>query len=276
MGRGRRGLVPGFTLPSHMSDVVVLLDGVAPSADARSLLDDPAFTGGMAVFETLRTYGRVPFRLDVHLDRLAASAQWCGIPCDRARLAAEIGALVLPWEAKINLFLSAGGRRVVRAEMLDRARVGAEVRVASREWTPSPWLPGRVKHTSRAAWVLAAQQAGVDEVLWVDRDGFWTEANRSNLFVVRDGAWWTPPDDGRILQGVTRDVFLEVARELGEEVHEAPVKAGPVEEIYLCSTLKELAPVVELDGEPAPGAGPVGRRIHAAFRRRYPPELRGP
>ena len=42
---------------------------------------------------------------------------------------------------------------------------------ASVEWEPAPWLPGSVKHGSRAAWVLASKAHDVDEVIFVDRDG---------------------------------------------------------------------------------------------------------
>lgn len=148
------------------------------------------------------------------------------------------------------------------------SRAGAPVRVVTRPWSPSPWLPGRVKHTSRMPWVLAARQAGVDEVIWIAPDGLWTEANRSNLFVVRGGVFLTPPDDGRILQGVTRDALLAAARAVGVDAREEPVPAGPCDELYLASTLKELAPVVEIDGYPGPGAGPIGAAVLAEFRRR--------
>ncbi len=252
-----------------------LLDGV-PCPDGRGALrlDDPALLLGMAVFETLRTYGGVPFRMDVHLARLGASARFCGIPWDAPReatVADEVrrAATALPGETKINVILTGGGHRIVKAEPLDRSRVGAPVRVATRPWAPSPWLPGRVKHTSRAGWTLAAQAAAVDEVLWEAPEGVWTEASRSNLFVVRDGLLLTPPDDGRILQGVTRDALIEAARDAGVRVDERPVLTGPCDEMYLCSTLKELAPVTELDGAPGPGAGPIGRAVHAAFQSRF-------
>ena len=97
-------------------------------------------------------------------------------------------------------------------------------------------------------------------------DGDWTEANRSNVFVVRDGIVLTPPDDGRILQGVTRDGLIEAGRAAGIPIHETPVAAGPCDELYLCSTLKELSPVIALDGSPSAGAGPVGTRLLAAFQ----------
>jgi branched-chain amino acid aminotransferase len=253
-----------------------LFDGVpCPDGRAPFPVDDPGLTLGMSVFETLRTYGGRPFRVGTHLARLGASALFCGIAWDDARertVRAELDhvAATQTGESKLNVLLTGGGHRLVKAEPLDLTRAGAPVRVVTRPWAPSPWLPGRVKHTSRAAWVLAARQAGVDEVVWVAPDGVWTEANRSNVFVVRGGVLCTPPDDGRILQGVTRDAILEVARGLGVPVREAPVPAGPCAEMYLCSTLKELAPVVEIDGYPGPGGGPVGKAVLAAFRAAAP------
>jgi branched-subunit amino acid aminotransferase/4-amino-4-deoxychorismate lyase len=246
------------------------LDGVpCPTGQGLFKLDDPGLNLGMAVFETLRTYGRRPFRVDTHLARLDASARHCGILWDPVATRAEIDAVAasVPGESKINVLLTAGGHRVVKAVHLDLSRVGAPVRVATRPGSATPWLPGWVKHTSRLGWVLAARQAGVDEVIW-ELDGEWTEANRSNLFVVRGGVLRTPPDDGRILQGVTRDSVLVAAHALGLKVREEPVPAGPCEELYLCSTLKELAPVVELDGQPGPGGGPIGDAVLAELRRR--------
>jgi len=248
----------------------LLVDG-APATHVALAPDDAALWTGHAVFETLRTYARRPFRLDVHLDRLDASARWMGLASvDRDVVTAEIATVTadIAGEAKVNVLLTAGGRRVVKAEPLDRSRVGAPLRIVTRPWTPTPWLPGRVKHTSRAGWTLAAR--GADEVLWVDPSGCWTEANRSNVFVVRDGVLLTPPDDGSILQGVTRDCLCEAARAVGITIVEGPVRAGPCDELYLCSTLKELAPVVEVDGVARPAGGPVGARLAVAFRDRFP------
>jgi len=271
----------------------ILLDGV-PCTDGRGALrmDDPALWTGMAVFETLRTRQGLPFRVEVHLARLRESAAWCGVPFHeglQAELAQVAEALVTgpggPREAKLNVLLTEGGHRIVKAEALDLSRAGAPVRVVTRAWAPDPWLPGHVKHVSRAGWVLAARRAGVDEVLWSApsanlghlpahrRKGerVWTEANRSNVIVVRDGVLLTPPDDGRILQGVTRDGMLAAARRAGLPMREEEVPVGPCEEMYLCSTLKELAPIVELDGEPGPGGGPLGAALHAAFRAEWDP-----
>ena len=127
-----------------------LLDGEAcPDGTGRLDLDDPALWTGLAVFETLRTYGRAPFRPEVHLERLAASASFCGIAFDdasRGRALDELQRVAdgMPGESKLNVLLTAGGRRIVRAEALDLSRAGAPVRVASRRWAPDPWLPGWV------------------------------------------------------------------------------------------------------------------------------------
>lgn len=254
-----------------MTQTLTWLDGVGcPDGRGSLRLDDLVLISGLGVFETLRTYGGVPFRLGTHLARLRASAAFCGLDCPpevEPELIAAAEAIGV--EAKLNVILTGSGHRIVRAEPLDLSRSGAPVRIATRPWSPSPWLPGRVKHTSRAGWILAARQAGVEEVLWLAPDGCWTEANRSNLFVVRDGVLLTPPDDGRILQGITRDCLLEAARAIGVPVEEVPVPAGPCEEMYLSSTLKELAPVEELDGYGVRGAGPIGAAVLGEFRRRF-------
>lgn len=254
-----------------MTQPFYLLDGEpCPSGRGAIALDDIVLINGVGVFETLRTYRRVPFRLATHLGRLQASARFCGIPW-HPQVEEELHRVAdaMAGEGKLNVILTGSGHRIVRAEPLDLSRSGAPVRVATRPWAPSPWLPGRVKHTSRAGWVLAARQAGVDEVLWIAPDGTWTESNRSNLFVVRGGVLLTPPDDGRILQGVTRDALLEAAASIGVPAREETLIAGPCQEMYLSGTLKELAPIVEMDGYPAPGAGPIGAAVLDAFRKRF-------
>lgn len=240
-------------------------------------MDDPAIGNGMAVFEALRTYERRPFRPIAHLGRLRASAAWFGFGCAEDHVILdEIEAVVASeaTECSVLVTLTGGGRRLVRSRPLELSRVGAPLRVATVPFEAPPWLPGWVKHTNRAGWVLAAAKAGVDEVLFVGLDGCWTEANRSSIFAVRDGALLTPPKDGRILRGVTRGALIEAAIEAGVPVREAPLFPGPVDELYLASTLKELAPVVELDGVAAAGRGPIGDSIAATFRRRVQIEQR--
>jgi branched-chain amino acid aminotransferase len=231
--------------------------------------DDPGLLLGYTAFETLRTYHSRPFRLNAHLDRLRASAAAIALelpPDDQMEdEVAELLATCPIGDVELRITLTAGGRRILRARGLQPAPTS--LRCATRPLQVNDSLPGWIKHGSRLAWVRSVADAGVDEVLWVDSDGLFVEGTRSNVFAVIDGHFITPPADGRLLAGVTRQVLLDVARAAGLPVAEAPVAAAaPLTELYLSSTLKELRPVVELDGRAIVGEGPVGLVVARAFR----------
>lgn len=226
---------------------------------------DPGLTRGWNVFETFRSYGPTPFRLDEHVVRLQMSRAAVDIPLSEG-VTQRLLERVEP-DSWHRITLTRGGQEVITVAPIDPAYVGCERRVACVGWTALPGLPGTVKHGSRLHWQAAATHLGVDEVLLVAPDGAILEANRSNVIAVIGGVVVTPPLDGRQLAGVTRQAMLDAAREAGLPVEEAPLPSfARFDELYLCSTLKELAPVVELDGRPGPGAGPIGDRLHAAFR----------
>ena len=227
--------------------------------------DDPGVLRGLIVFDTLRTYGSRPFRLAEHLGRLERSAAACGIPMPSRRVLEADIARVTGEDHWIRVTLTAGGNRIVEARPVDPAKPGRAVRCATVRTLPSPFLPGSVKHGSRLSWVLAARELGVDEVIFVDLEGHVLEANRSNVVAVVGGALVFPPDDGRALSGVTRGALIEAGA--GLELVERPLHIDePIQELYLASTLKELAPVAELDGRPI-GGGPVGKSLQRRFRR---------
>ena len=228
--------------------------------------DDPGVLLGLTVFETMRTYGSRVFRLERHLDRLERSAAELDIsPPPRAAIRREITARA-EVDSRIRYTLTAGGHRVVDVRPIDVERVRHPMRVATLEWEPPTYLPGAVKHGSRAGWIIAARRLGVDEVILVDRGGRLLEANRSNLFAVRDGIIMTPPLDGRFLAGVTRGALIDGARRAGLELNEVPLQRDAAyDELYLSSTLKQLAPVIQIDGAPGPGAGPLGTALISAF-----------
>lgn len=219
---------------------------------------------GGIVFDTFRTYGARPFRRAAHLARLERSAEACDVPMPSLEvLLSEVERVVGP-DHWVRITLTAGGNRAVEARPIDVARVGRPVRCATVEVHPNPALPGFVKHGSRLAWSQAAKRYDVDEVVFVDPEGFLLEANRSSLFAVVGGALVTPPADDRILMGVTRQALIDAAGPGGVEVRPLH-RSEPLQELYLASTLKELAPVAALDGQ-AVGGGPVGKSLQVAFR----------
>ena len=248
---------------AHSGEIWVdgVLDGGIPG-------DDPGLLLGLTVFETLRTYRGVPFRLASHLDRLMASARALEITLPaRTQIEADILAQC-EGDVYLRYTFTGGGHRILQRQPIDPDMIGRPMRVARMPWQNPPSLPGAVKHGCRAAWILSARQNGVDEVLLVDPSGHILEANRSSVIAVIDGVLCTPPLDGRQLAGVTREALLDAARMVGVELVEKTVPAhARFDELYLASTLKELAPVISIDGEPCPGLGPYGQRLHSAFRR---------
>ena len=230
-------------------------------------VDDPGFTLGWTAFETLRSYGPRPFRLDAHLARLAGSAAALFVPIPPLELLREELLQHLGADEVARLTLTAGGRRVLELGPVDPARIRRPVRCAPCLWPTDLPVRGHAKHGARAFWAVAARREGVEEVILHDRDGFVLEASRSNVITALDGALITPPVDGDALDGVTRRAILEAAEEAGLPLRVAPLRVDqPVEELYLCSTLKELAPVVGMPSCAREGFGPLGERLHAALR----------
>ncbi|MEE2756366.1 MAG: aminotransferase class IV [Myxococcota bacterium] len=230
--------------------------------------DDPGLLFGLTAFETLRTYDGVPFRFDAHLLRLQRSADAMGLDLPPiVQVRREIRS-ACQGNVSIRYTVTAGGNIILQRKAIESGTAGRVVRVASLSWVNPPSLPGAVKHGCRAAWLLAARKAQVDEVLLVDPDGHILEANRSNVFAVIEGRLITPPLDGRQLAGVTREALMDAAKAAQIDVAEAAIPVdSSFDELYLASTLKELSPVVECNGRPLTGHGPIGARLHRAFRR---------
>jgi branched-chain amino acid aminotransferase len=275
---------------------VASIDGVihAPG-DARVSVYDRGFLYGDSVFETIRTYGGEPFALGEHLARLAGSAAKIGItmPIGPADLALEVRRAVRAArndESYIRVTVTRGTGalgldpglardplRVILVEPftpLPAALYRDGVRaITTRLDRPADTAPG-AKITNYLASLLAVQDAkarGAHEALLLDARGEVIEGATSNVFVVRDGALITPPEDAGILAGITRAQVIEVATELGIAVRFATFSpAFAAQEGFLTSSLREVLPLVQIDdhrlGDARPG--PITRAIHAAFRHR--------
>lgn len=243
-----------------------ILDGVlAPLDETRLPVTDPALTVGWSVFETLGVQDGEPNRLDAHLRRLFTSCDGAEIPCpDEARLRAQVAELVAvaPAEARVRITVTGGGRCLLTAVPMPVGRAGKPVRAVRGAHRDEPFLAGRIKHSSRAPWVVAVRRSGADEVLLVDENGRFTEGTTSAIVAVVDGVIWTAPDDGRILASTTLAGLLKRAEALRIPVRRRGAPAvGPWDGLYIASATRRLAPVVALDDEALPGWEPVGRRL---------------
>jgi 4-amino-4-deoxychorismate lyase len=248
--------------------------------------DDEAFLRGRGAFETLRIYGGRPFELREHLGRLSESAARLGLPPPELQ---EIESLVSAAieeaaadEAVLRLYATPGRADgggpfaiVLVAELpadLEEQRARG-LRTISVEFRPSD-LIGGVKSTSYALNMVAVDQAkarGADDAVFLAGDETVLEATTSNLWWRRGRTLYTPSLHLGILAGVTRAVLIETAPALGFEVEEGifPVpELAAAEEAFTSSSVREVMPVVALDGRPigdgAPGEGT--RELQAALR----------
>ncbi|MFN2432802.1 MAG: aminotransferase class IV [Gemmatimonadota bacterium] len=259
-------------------------------------IDDPAFTLGEGVYETvLVRKGRLPFWED-HWRRLCASADALDLevpltfaaatrvleelalrndlPDALARIQLS-GAGLPPWPSAPGNGRPARGPRPPRSVLV---RLAALPRVTADEvllgWKIvlsrlpyAPFLP-QVKHTSRLANVLArreAERAGAQEAILLDGRGVLLEGTRSSVFFLRDEVLYTPALECGILSGVTRERLLQAARREGFTVNEGVHlrhELEQAEEVFLTFTSAGVMPVTDVEGRPV-GNGRMGRATRA-------------
>lgn len=245
--------------------VVQLGRGAVPVDEPVLHADDEGLLRGRAVFETLRVYGGRPFRLDEHLARLAMSAGRVGLaaPDQAGFRAAAVEAIEAGGSPDAVLrFLWSPGREG-RGEPLGLTLVSPlpkdldALRERGLTLATVPWAATAMagaKSTSYAANLAArdtAVERGFDDALLVGLDGVVLESSVSNV-------WWrvgerlaTPTLDLPILRGVTRGAVLELALAAGYEVDEVEAATGDLlaaDEAFLTSSVREVMPVVAVDG----------------------------
>ena len=178
------------------------------------------------LIETLLWEGHYPL-LELHLDRLEDSAAYFDFACDRAavRAALEHHARQFAESAprKVRLLLDAEGNAQIGSEALpasgDPNRIGS-VRIAAERTDFADRMLYH-KTTLRQRYNRAFEQAvrdGFDDVLFLNLNGEVTEGAISNVFVVKDGRWFTPPVECGLLPGVYRRHLLETRAEMEERV----------------------------------------------------------
>ena len=135
----------------------------------------------------------------------------------------------------------------------DTTRAGVQLFTATIRRPPPDTLDQKLNCHSKLHEVIALVQAlhaGADEALMLDPEGFVATCNATNFFVVRGGEVWTSTGQ-YCLNGITRGVVVEVGRENGIPVHEAPFSLADVysaEEAFVTGTFGGLTPVIEVDG----------------------------
>ncbi len=268
---------------------------VAPEHATVSIFDHGLLYGD-GVFEGIRFYHGNAFRLQAHLERLVLSARAIALDIPYG-----IDALTQAVEETIAAAPSANGymRLVVTrgvgplgidpsrchtpqvfiiADALhmvsERVRTeGAKVIIAATRRLGADGLDPRIKSLNYLNHILArmeATHAGADEAILLNSAGRIAEGSADNIFIVKKGELLTPPVIEGALDGITRQVVLELAEKLGinaREIPIAPYDLFTADECFLTGTGAELIPVGFADGRSIPQCpGPIYVRLAAAFK----------
>jgi branched-chain amino acid aminotransferase len=280
-----------------MSKQVYISGKFVPQEDAKISVFDHGLLYGDGIFEGLRAYGGKVFRLREHITRLYESAKaiWLTIPisfdqmCDAVNEAVRINKLDSGY---IRLVVTRGAgtlgldpnrcsnpQVIIIADAIslypkELYEKGLEIVTVSVQRMHPAALNPRIKSLNYLNNILAkieGLQAGCIEALMLNHKGEVAECTGDNIFVVRHGELWTPPLDAGILEGVTRDAVIEVARIAEIEVRELPLTKHDVyvaDECFLTGTAAEIIPVVKVDsrtiGTGKPGA--VTRDLEERFK----------
>jgi len=277
----------------------VYLDGkIMDDTDARVSVFDHCFLYGDGVFEGMRAYAGRVFKLGEHLERLYRSARAISleIPISRDEMAAAIDKTISAAglrDAYIRLVVSRGEgdlgldpRKCPKPSVViivgtielypdDLYENGlAIVTGATRRIAPDALSP-RIKSCNYLNNILAKIEgirAGVLEVLMLNHLGYVAECTGDNIFRVSGRLLETPPPEAGILEGVTRGVVMELARDSGLAVRERNLTLYDLycaDEVFLTGTAAELIAVTSIDGRAvgAGKAGPITEDLRSRFRK---------
>ncbi len=272
---------------------------IAPAHEAAIPVYDHGFLYGEGVYETLRTYNRVPFLYDRHMRRLRASARHIAldVPFDDEVLAGwmeqTVEAAGEMREAYIRILLTRGVGElnydvtttptpslVIIVKPLEEppARVteeGIRISLVSIMRNHPASVNPIIKSNNLLNNALAMQEAnrrGGEEGLMCNYRGELAECSQANFFLVRGGVALTPRSASGLLEGITRAFAFEVGQEAGVQVRDEvlyPKDLDTADEAFITSTTRELSPVTRIDdrtigtGKP----GPITLKLLEGYRR---------
>ena len=283
--------------PRNASALIYLNGALVRREEAKVSIFDGGFVVGDGVWEGLRLHRGALMFLDAHLDRLYWGAQKIrlDIGLDRTGLTRELWRTLdangMRDGAHIRVMVTRGEKTapnqdprnaigpatvVIVAEWkLPSPRIltdGVRLRTASIRCTPAEMFDMRLNSHSRLNLITAlleAIDAGADEALMLDPNGFVSSCNATNFFFVREGTLMTSKGD-YCFNGVTRGNVIRLG-----EAHGLPLRLGDftleeasaADEAFVTGTFGGITPVREIDGHvlPARLPGPITQRVRSLY-----------
>jgi branched-chain amino acid aminotransferase len=267
-------------------------------ADARIHVGAHGLHYGSGVFEGIRAYetekGSAVFRLTDHLKRLHNSAKL---------LHMELPYTVEELRASCHELIAANGLPECYLRPiaffgygeLGVSALGNPVDVVIMSWPWGAYLgeeglekgisakisswerigPNVIPHVAKATGVYLnsmlavteANRAGYDEAILLTADGFVADGSGENVFIVKDGELYTPDLSTSILPGITRDTVIQIAQDLGYQVHEKALIRSDLylaDEAFMTGTAAEVTPLRSVDDVEI-GVGPITLELQEAY-----------
>lgn len=251
---------------------------------------------GDGVFEGIRTYNGKIFEFNAHLDRLYESAKVIRLtmPMDYEQMASAVEQTVAANEANngyirlivtrgvgtlgLNPFTCEKGCLIIIASEIhlypeELYETGLKVISATTISKHPLTIPPQVKSLNYLNNIMAkieALDAGVLEAIMYNEQGYVAEASGDNVFIIKDDVLYTPPAQAGALKGITADVVMRLARQMGIEVRQQNLTRFDLytaDEFFLTGTAAEVIGIVEIDkrviGDGKPGS--ITKKLREKF-----------
>ncbi|KAF7084190.1 hypothetical protein CFC21_087868 [Triticum aestivum] len=288
---------PPLPVPENKKILVWVGDELLPRDSARVSVFDSVVQGGDAVWEGLRIYDGKVFKLEEHLDRLFDSTKamaFSNVPSRdwiKDAIFKTLNANGMFNNAHIRLTLTRGKK--VTSGMSPAFNLYGCVLIVLAEWKPPVYdnshgiklvtattrrnspnsVDSKIHHNNLINNILAKIEgnlAQAEDAIMLDQDGFVSETNATNIFMVKKGIVLTPHAD-YCLPGITRATVMDLVVKENLVLHERRISLSEfhaADEVWTTGTMGEITPVVMIDGrEIGDGKiGPVTRQIQSAYK----------
>lgn len=286
-----------MTSNEPLSEPIVYVNGsFCSKADATISVFDHVILYGDGVYDTMCAYNSRVFKLNEHVDRLYESAHAIKLKIPHAK--DEIRNIILDTvrrnrlqSAYVKIVITRGvgaqpllspyncvpGVIVFAVPYMSQAGQsgsnGIKMIVSSMRRVPNECTSTKIKSCNYLNHVLMrmeANEAGADDAIELDMEGYVCEAPGYNVFAVKRGALLTPADN--ILMGITRETVMELARDATLALQTTRVQVFDLynaDEVFLSSTAGGIVPVVQLDGRVIGDGrtGPVTTQLRDSYQR---------
>ena len=274
----------------------IYLNGqIVPQEEAKVSVFDHGLLYGDGVFEGIRAYNGKIFTLQEHLDRLYASAGAISltIPISKAEMGDAIKNTMAAnnlTDSYIRLVVTRGvGKLGLDPNKCARPQIiiitdtielyskalyekGLDIVTVTTIRNHFSALDPKIKSLNYLNNILAkieSIRAGAGEALMLNKDGYVAECAGDNIFIVKDNALITPPASAGILIGITRNLVMKLAADMGIAVKEELMTRCDLyvaDECFLTGTAAEIIPVVTIDGRVV-GSGKPGKVTQALLKK---------